>query len=191
MTTEARWTSSDLAGFPDADGRRYEIIGGELYVSKQPHWHHQFASNRLGRFLDEWIDAGGNGVVLPAPGLIFADDDDVAPDLVWYSPERFAAADRGDGHLYAAPELAIEILSPGQRNEARDREDKRDLYSRRGVQEYWIVDWRTRQAEVYRREQAVLRLAATLYAADSLESPLLPGFVCPVARLFAGQRPAS
>lgn len=120
--TEARWTSADLARFPDDDGKRYEIIGGELYVAKQPHWHHQYASNRLGRFLDEWIEAGGTGIALPAPGLIFADDDDVAPDMVWYSAERFAAADLGDGHLHAAPELAIEILSPGKRNQERDRE---------------------------------------------------------------------
>lgn len=188
MTTEARWTSADLAGFPDDDGKRYEIIGGELYVAKQPHWHHQFASGRLVRFLDEWNESGG-GLVLAAPGLIFADDDDVAPDVVWYSAERFATADVGDGHLHAAPELAIEILSPGKRNQERDREAKRDLYSRRGVLEYWIVDWRTQQVEVYRREETLLRLAVTLYAVDALESPLLPGFSCPVARLFAPQRP--
>jgi Uma2 family endonuclease len=187
---EAHWTAADLVRFPDDDGKRYEIIGGELYVAKQPHWHHQFASGQLVRFLEEWNEAGGGGIALAAPGVIFADDDDVAPDVVWYSAERLAMADVGDGHLHAAPELAIEILSPGKRNEARDREAKRDLFSRRGVQEYWIVDWRTEQVEVYRREQAVLRLALTLYAADTLESPLLPGFRCPVVRLFAFQRPA-
>ncbi len=58
MTTEARWTSADLAGFPD-DGKRYEIIDGELYVSKQPHWHHQYVCGRLFRFLDEWSEQHG------------------------------------------------------------------------------------------------------------------------------------
>lgn len=183
--TESRWTAADLATFPADDGKRYEIIGGELYVSKQPHWHHQFASNRLGRFLDEWVEAGGGGIVLPAPGLLFADDDDVAPDVVWYSPQRFAMANVGDGHLHAAPDLAIEILSLGKQNEVRDREAKRGLYSRRGVLEYWIVDWRTQQVEVYRREQAALRLVSTLYAGDALESPLLFGFSQLVGRLFA------
>ncbi|HXV82521.1 MAG TPA: Uma2 family endonuclease, partial [Candidatus Binatia bacterium] len=69
-------------------------------------------------------------------------------------------------------------------NERRDREAKLKLYSRRDIVEYWIVDWRAQQIEVYRREELDLRLAATLYATDRLESPLLPGFACQVATLF-------
>jgi Uma2 family endonuclease len=49
--------------------------------------------------------------------------------------------------------------------------------------EYWIVDWRSRQVEVYRREDLVLRLVATLHPVDTLTSPLLPGFTCEVAAL--------
>lgn len=186
MTTEARWTSADLAGFPE--GKRYEIIDGDLFVSKQPHWHHQFAAGQLARFLQEWSEANGNGVAVAAPGLIFADDDDVVPDVVWISSDRLEIADVGDGKFHAAPDLAIEILSPGGKNQERDRETKRDLYARRGVREYWIVDWRTQQIEVYRRELATLRLAATLYASDTLDTPMLPGLALPVARLFVGRR---
>jgi Uma2 family endonuclease len=87
--------------------------------------------------------------------------------------------------LHAAPELVVEILSPGATNERRDREAKLKLYSRRGVLEYWIVDWRAQQVEVYRREELALRLGATLYPADVLQSPLLPGFACQVATLLA------
>ena len=79
----------------------------------------------------------------------------------------------------------VEVLSAGAENERRDREAKLKLYESRGVREYWIVDWRLQQVEVYRREQALLRLAATLFAEDELATPLLPGFTCPVARLFA------
>ncbi|MEI6777720.1 MAG: Uma2 family endonuclease [Chloroflexales bacterium] len=191
MTTEARWIAADLASFPEGDGKRYEIIDGALYVSKQPHWHHQFAAGQITRFLQEWSEISGNGVAVAAPGLIFADDDDVVPDVVWISSERLDSADVGDGKFHMAPELAIEILSPGSRNQERDRETKRDLYARRGVLEYWIVDWRTRQVEIYRREQATLRLAATLYADDTIESPLLPRFAQIVSRLFVGGRPPS
>jgi len=53
-----------------------------------------------------------------------------------------------------------------------------------GVYKYWIVDWRLQQVEVYRREQALLKLKMTLYATDTLESPLLPGFSYPTSRLF-------
>ncbi|MBD2303936.1 Uma2 family endonuclease [Chroococcidiopsis sp. FACHB-1243] len=51
--------------------------------------------------------------------------------------------------------------------------------------EYWIVDWRKQQVEVYRREQAVLNLVATLMSGNVLNSPLLPGFTCAIASLFA------
>jgi Uma2 family endonuclease len=183
-TAPPRFTSADLEQMPD-DGKRYEIIDGELYVSKQPDWHHQFACMRISRFLDEWSERTGRGVTNAAPGLIFADDDDVAPDVIWISKEKFATALGQDGKLYDAPEIVVEVLSPGSKNERRDRETKLKLYARRGVQEYWIVDWRKRQIEVFRREQATLKQVVTLFAQDSLESPLLPGFACHVETLFA------
>ncbi len=139
---------------------------------------------RLSRFLDEWNEQTGRGTVNAAPGLVFADDDDVAPDVIWISAARRATALGADGKLHAVPELVIEVLSPGSVNERRDREAKRKLYSRRGIHEYWIVDWQRRQVEIYRREQAALTLAATLYAQDTIASPLLPGFACTVGRLF-------
>jgi Uma2 family endonuclease len=126
----------------------------------------------------------GAGEANLAPGLIFAEDDDVAPDVVWLSSARRASILGADGHLHAAPELVVEVLSPGTANERRDREAKLKLYSRRGVLEYWIVDWRTQQVEVYRREELALRLVSTLYATDTLTSPLLSGFTCVVATLF-------
>jgi Uma2 family endonuclease len=183
MTTTTRWTSADLESMPD-DGKKYEIIDGELYMSKQPHWYHQCVCLRLAPKLDTWNDNAGLGEVNFAPGVIFSDYDDVAPDLVWISNERLATTLEPDGKLHAAPELVIEILSPGSANERRDRETKLKLYSVRGVSEYWIIDWRLRQIEVYRREQAQLRLAATLFESDTINSPLLAGFSCQVASLF-------
>jgi Uma2 family endonuclease len=185
MATPVKFTSADLALMPD-DGKRYEIIEGELYVSRQPSSEHQYTCTRLGRFLDEWNDLANLGIVLTAPGVIFAEDDDVAPDLIWISKERYYKALDPAGHLHTAPELVIEVLSPGQANEERDRQAKLKLYSRRGVQEYWIVSWMVQFIEVYRRERGQLHLIATLYGQDGLESPLLSGFFCQISNLFLG-----
>jgi len=179
-----RWTSKDLEMLPD-DGKRYEIVDGELYMSKQPHWHHQFVANQVWELLQNWSRRTKAGMANSAPGVIFADDDDVAPDVVWISRERLTRAIQPDGKLHAAPELAVEILSPGATNMIRDREVKLKLYSRRGVLEYWIINWQERYLEVYRRQEAVLKQVSTLYESDVLQSPLLPGFRCQVAQIFA------
>lgn len=187
MSTELRWTSADLELLPD-DGKRYEIIDGELHMSKQPHWHHQQVCTRLVMVLGAWSEQTGLGVVNLAPGIIFDDDDDVAPDVVWISKTQLAAALAEDGKLHAAPELVIEVLSPGLKNEQRDREAKVKLYSRRGVREYWIVDWRSHRIEVYRRAPVALYLEATLLAEDTIVSPLLPGFAAPLRTIFQDVR---
>jgi Uma2 family endonuclease len=183
MSTDLRFTSTDLLLMPD-DGKRYEIIDGELYVSRQPSTEHQYTCGRLFHFLDDWTDLTGSGIVLLAPGLIFADDDDVAPDVIWISRERYHKTIDEAGHLHVAPELVIEVLSPGKANEERDRNAKLKLYSRRGVEEYWIVSWIMQFVEIYRRQEAQLHLVATMGRTDRLESILLPGFSCEVSKLF-------
>lgn len=183
MSTYLRWNSTDLETLPD-DDKRYEIIDGELHMSRQPHWYHQTVCFQIAVVLQAWSKETALGQANLAPGVIFAEDDDVAPDVVWISRGQLATALAADGKLHAAPELVVEVLSPGTINERRDREAKLKLYSHRGVHEYWIVDWPRRQVEVFRRNQAALQLVATLYEKDVLQSPLLPEFSCPVRVLF-------
>ncbi|HEY7066847.1 MAG TPA: Uma2 family endonuclease [Chloroflexota bacterium] len=184
MTQSLRWTSADLEAFPDDETKRYEIIDGELYVAKQPHWYHQLVCMDVAFPLERWSRDTGAGVVNAAPGVIFAEDDNVAPDLVWVSAERLPVVLAPDGKLHAAPDLVVEVLSPGAVNELRDREAKLKLYSRRGVREYWLVDWQRREVAVYRRADAALQLIATLLEGDTLYSPLLPGFSLPIGEIF-------
>ena len=186
LVREQRWTVDDLELFPQPlDDKRYEIIEGELYVSTQPHWMHQRISFQISVALGVWSDGAQAGMGFGAPGVIFAKDEAVAPDIVWVSNERLDRVLGRDGKLHAAPDLVVEILSAGGENEHRDRVKKLELYSRRGVGEYWIVDWRERRIEVHRHKDGALRSAATLLVGDTLESPLLPGFRLDLAALFS------
>lgn len=178
-----RWTSSDVDLLPESSNR-YEIIDGELLVTRAPHWGHQKAANRISSRLDEWSLNTGLGESVQAPGVIFSDADNVIPDVVWISADRLAMALDESGHLIIAPDLVVEVLSAGTENDRRDREAKLKLYSERGVQEYWIINWRSPQLEVYRRQNLLLTLVGTLLPGDTLTSPLLPGFDCPIDRLF-------
>ena len=183
MDAALRWTSADLEVMPD-NGKRYEIIDGELYVSRSPSYHHQFAVIRITRYLDVWSEETGLGETNAGTGIIFADDDDVIPDVAWISRERLNQIIGKGGHFYASPDLVVEVLSPGSANARRDRETKLKLYSRRGVLEYWIVNWITRDITVFRRKGRKLKQADTVRSPQMLTSPLLPGFQLPVKSVF-------
>jgi Uma2 family endonuclease len=185
MSSTTRYTIADLEHIPTPmDDTRYELIDGELFVSTQPRREHQYAAGQVTVALAIWSQQSGLGRVYPAPGVIFSPEDAVAPDVIWVSHARGTHGWRDDGHLHVAPELMVEILSPGSANERRDRERKLELYERTGVDEYWIVDWRARTISIYRRSERRLHLVATLTDADALTSPLLPDFAVTVRDLW-------
>ncbi|MBW4478433.1 MAG: Uma2 family endonuclease [Tolypothrix brevis GSE-NOS-MK-07-07A] len=183
QTNQVRWTTADLELLPD-NGNRYEIVDGELFVTPLRHWDHQQVADSVCIELNLWSRQTGLGEAVTSAVIIFTDADNVIPDVVWISKERLASVLDDAGHLTAAPELVVEVLSPGQENERRDKQVKLKLYASQGVREYWIVDRLLQQIQIYRREQATLVLVATLFSSDNLSSPLLPGFNCPVASLF-------
>lgn len=179
-----RWTIADLDLLAADEWKRYEIIDGELFVTRAPHLEHQDASGGVYFELRAWSNVSQLGKPILLPGLIFSDADNVIPDVIWISFDRLSQLQDEAGHLTGAPELIVEVLSPGATNERRDREAKLKLYSSQGVQEYWIVSRELQQVEVYRRENAILKRAATFLSQDAITSPLLPGFQCIVADFF-------
>ncbi len=179
-----RWTVRDLEVLPQSEGTRYELIDGELFVTRSPHRRHQQVAGQIFQELNLWSETSGLGEAIPSPGLVFSDADSVIPDVVWLSRERLAAIEDEAGHLTAAPELVVEVLSPGQENHYRDRKVKLRLYSVTGVQEYWIVDRFAKQVDIYRRSGSQLVCVATLVGDDEVTSPILPEFRCSISRFF-------
>jgi len=179
---EPLMTVDDLDTMPD-DGNRYEIMEGELFVSRAPGLPHQLViTNIIGCFL-RYLEKNPIGRIVTTPGLILSRHSGVIPDLVFYSHAR---GDEIIWHerLNAAPEIVIEILSPGRENLARDRVAKRKLYDKHHVKEYWIVDIENRSVEIYRLANQSLELHATLRNNDELTSPILPGFGCALSKIF-------
>lgn len=175
-------TLADLDATPD-DGNRYELIDGEIYMSRAPHIHHQDIILNLAFAIKTYLRINPIGRVMSGIGVILSNYDAVIPDLVFVTNERFDEIER-DGRLTAAPELAIEVVSQGTENERRDRFLKRKLYGRYDVREYWIVDPQARTLEVYLARASGLELATTLVEGDELTSSLLPGFSLNVTEIF-------
>jgi Uma2 family endonuclease len=175
-------TVNDLDAMPD-DSNRYEIIEGELFVSRAPSLDHQRISGNVFAALRTYIDQNPVGEIITTPGVIFSDFNGVIPDLVFISHERRGEIATGD-RITGAPDLVIEILSPGAENERRDRTAKRQLYGKYGVREYWIVIPAKREIEVYFLSGHTLKLNARLTEEDDLTSSLLPGLSCKVESIF-------
>ena len=184
-TASVRWTTSDLEFLPQNEWTTYEIIDGELFVTRSPHMRHQDIALEIAAALNTWSKKTGLGKPILSPGIILSDADNIIPDAVWVSKERVAVIQDESGHLTEVPELLIEVLSAGSQNISRDRKSKLKLYSVRGAEEYWIIDRFTQRLEVYRRESGRLVLTSTLTTTDTLTSPLLPDFSCPVSQLFS------
>ncbi len=176
-------TVADLDIMPD-DGNRYEIIEGELFVSRAPTLTHQSVSGNLFRSVDTYLIQNPIGRLWLTPGVIFSESSGVIPDLVFVSHERRNEIASGD-RITGAPDLVIEIVSPGAENERRDRLAKRQLYGKYGVKEYWIVDFENRTVEVYLLEGRTLKLQSILTAQDEITSSVLPGYRCKVEAIFS------
>jgi len=182
--TKLKWTTSDLELLPESSNR-YEIINGDLEMTRSPHWQHQKTIVAIVTPLRIWSLKTGLGEAIINPGIIFSDNDNVIPDLIWISQERLTLSVDNSGHFTSAPELIVEVLSESLSDIRRDKESKLKLYSNRGVEEYWIADWRLQKLEVYRRNQGELKLVMTLLNDDEITTPLLPDFTCNINQFFA------
>jgi Uma2 family endonuclease len=182
-TIEPLLTVADLDAFPEDDGNRYELIGGELFVSRAPGIPHQRVLSNLIVALSDYLRANPIGIVVPGAGAIFSDYDAVIPDLTFVRNERWDQVVTGE-KFTGAPDLVIEILSPGIQNRQRDLSAKRKLYAKYGVKEYWVIDSENRVVLILRLQAQTLEEVATLTSDDEVTSPLLSGFQLKVSTIF-------
>ena len=173
------FTAEDLEHLPD-DGKRYELFDGELIVSPAPIPKHQGASARCTGLLLRAEDAGFGRMFAAPIEVVFNQHRVVQPDLLFISRERLQII--GEKAIQGAPDLVVEILSPGSRK--ADLGWKLTLYAQGGVPFYWVLDPVARTARIYRLEQGAYVAEPLLRAGQTLACPLFPGITTDVARLF-------
>lgn len=179
--TEAlAFTYEDYRHLPD-DGKRYEIIEGDLFMSPSPSTRHQNISLAVAVKLFTFVKDHRLGRVLEAPyDVVLSEHDVLRPDLLFVSNAHLSRVK--EENLQGAPDLIVEILSPATRE--RDTTVKRKLYARFGVQEYWIVDPEAETIEVLSLAAGVYKKQATFGKKDTLCSPLLQGLEIALREIF-------
>ncbi|MBM3269237.1 MAG: Uma2 family endonuclease [Candidatus Sericytochromatia bacterium] len=180
QSSHGRYTWEKFRALPD-DGRRYELVDGELYEMPSPTGTHQIIAFNCALLFDAAISMPAEGIVILDIDVRFSRHRAARPDLVLLSPGR---RDRyKETHIAGAPDLILEVLSPS--NEAHDRVRKLGWYDRYGVQEYWIAHQDRIRLEILRRgEDGHLGWPVALGPGDRLATPLLPRLDARVDQLF-------
>ena len=181
----ATWDYARWQELP-ADGNRYEVIDGVLYMTTAPSSFHQWITRRIFlSALNLQIDEQAIGVTFWSPiGLFMPGCDPVQPDLVVVRASDLHMF--REKRIYGVPALIVEILSPS--NPELDTETKLAAYARAGVPEYWIVAPKSRTVTVYAQPNTLAgsyHQATEIPADGELLSPTLP-VRAPIAAFFAG-----
>jgi Uma2 family endonuclease len=175
-----RWKSKDLDRLPDEPFLTYEIIDGELIVSRQPHLRHGIIIANISQLFRPAVKAL-RGLTIVAPGIVWSEEaeDDVVPDVAIVLADRLHLATGRT--LTGCPNIVMEIVSQGSIEV--DYVKKRDLYARTGAQEYWIIDWQQNVVQVWTFMESPAR-AIAYTAGQVITTPLIPGLAIPVDELL-------
>ncbi len=174
-------TAEELLRMPD-DGFRYELIRGELKKTPPPGEKHGRVAMRFGWRLAQHVETNNLGVVYAAEtGFVLSRDPDTvrAPDCAFVSRERLEAIGQVEGYLPGAPDLAVEVVSPG--DTYTEVEEKAIEWLESGAVMVLVLNPRKRTVTLYRSlaEITILEQGAVLDISDAV-----PGFKVSIKDLF-------
>lgn len=174
-----RYTYKDYLLTPEGGG--YELLEGDLRMVPAPATVHQRVSGRLYMLFREFITKNNLGEIFYAPTDVYLDDETVLqPDILFISEARKDIVTKKN--IQGAPDLVVEIISPG--TAYIDRSKKKKLYARFGVGEYWLVDPEKKSIEVYGLKEGKYVLSEGHEARGVATSPVLPGLAVALDRVF-------
>ncbi|MCU0349118.1 MAG: Uma2 family endonuclease, partial [Saprospiraceae bacterium] len=143
--------------FDKNDTLFYELINGQLVGRVSPSIKHQGLVGNFLLALKSFVRQKNMGLVLSGPlDTVLDDGNAYHPDVLFVSKDRYHILDEKEEVVIGAPDLVVEILSKG--TAIYDRGDKKDIYEKYGVREYWLVDPKSKTVEVYSFEKERFKL---------------------------------
>ena len=182
MKAEAipKLTYEEFRQLPD-DGKRYELIHGEVHLLPSPSTRHQFVLQNLNLSLGAYVLENRLGEVWVAPlDVRLSDDTALQPDLIFVSNARAEIIQ--EDFIAGGPDLVVEILSPS--TAAHDRATKLYVYAEAGVPEVWFIDPLVRTVEVLKLQGKKYFVDSILAGDQILTSSQIPSWQMPLTELF-------
>ncbi len=181
MSTTTPVTADQLLRMPD-DGYRYELVAGELRKMVPAGWRHGTVAGKLHTRLGQYVEQQDLGRILGAePGFLIARDPDTvrAPDIAFIHKDHLSAVEPEQAFWPGAPDLAVEVVSPG--DTMGEVDDKVKMWLDAGAAMVWVVNPEWQNVTVYRSATDI----KTLTENDELDGQdVVPGFRCRVADIF-------
>jgi len=178
-TEKKKYTYEDYLKTPD--DVRYELIEGDLLMTPSPVTKHQRILRELGFELLSFVRVKDLGEIFLAPFDVHLDNENVVePDILFISKQRLHII--GEKNVQGPPDLVVEILSESTAN--RDLVQKKRLYAKFGVKEYWIVIPGEEIVEIYTLKDALYVLCKSFGKENAIESPLLKGLKIDLKKIF-------
>jgi Uma2 family endonuclease len=181
VVTKTRITADEYLAMEELEGRRTDLIDGEIVVNEPTRWH-QDAVKEIVLALGMWEKEGTDRGFVCLPLDIKLDEFNVyGPDVLWYAEGRAPAITAP--RPYPPPDLVVEVRSPSTWRHDIGR--KKSGYEAAGVRELWLVDFTS--VLVFRRsdpKRPDFDVALELPPEETLTSPMLPGFALPLAGLY-------
>jgi Uma2 family endonuclease len=175
-----------LTELPKEDANRYELLNGSIFMTPPAGWPHGNTEARIVRELGNCAAQYQLGEVFgSSTGYRLSSGDTLEPDVSLISYTRLHAGPppRRGKFLEIAPNLVVEILSTP--TALRDRTEKKDIYERNGVDEYWLVDTDRREVTMFRLVNGRYGAPLLFRSGDTITSAVLAQLQVPVNNLFA------
>jgi len=173
-------TFEQFRQLPD-DGKRYELVRGEVHLTPSPTTKHQLVLQRLFASLNSHLSKNPLGRMLIAPlDVRLGADTALQPDMRYVANAHVAIIQ--EDYIRGAPDLVVEILSPS--TAAHDRATKLHLYAEAGVGEMWFIDPQAKTVELLKLQGNKYLVEAALAGRQTLTSTSFPGWELPLPDLF-------
>lgn len=181
LTIQKKYTYNDYLNIDDE--KRYEVMKGELIMVPAPFTIHQRVLNNLSFFINKYVRDKKLGEVLVAPtDVVLAEDVVVQPDILFVSNERRDIIK--EAAIIGSPDLVIEIVSPS--SASYDTIEKREVYEKYGVEEYWLVFPQEKAIEILAIEKGIYKEFCKARKTGIAKSKSIEGLTVDIKEIFEG-----